>query len=73
MAWTLVNKDVSTCLMGVSRVEHMHSNLKALEVAQNWTPEKEAKMAEILDNNPLPALEWFEWKPLRPRREIATQ
>ena len=59
--------------MGVSRVEHMYSNLKAMEIAQNWTPEKEAKMTEVLGNNPETAFDFNKVAPQPPRRQIVTQ
>ena len=68
LAWVLVNKDVSSCIIGASRVSQLESNLKALEIAANWTEELEAKMNEILDNQPAPRMNWLKFQPYPPRR-----
>ena len=41
LAWCIKNPDVSTCLMGCSKVEQLHENLKALDVMEKLTPETE--------------------------------
>ena len=71
LAWTLVNKDVSSCIIGASKLSQMESNLKALEIAANWTPELEEKIANILDNQPSPQMNWLTWTPLEPRRQTS--
>lgn len=39
LAWCLKNPNVSTVITGASRVEQLHENLKAAEVAQKLTPD----------------------------------
>jgi len=39
LAWVLKNPNVSTVITGASRVEQLHENLKAAEVAPKLTPE----------------------------------
>lgn len=39
LAWVLENPNVSTVITGASRVEQLHENLKAAEVAPKLTPE----------------------------------
>ncbi len=47
IAWILKNPDVSTVLTGASRVEQVHENLKAGDVAERLTPEVLQRMDEI--------------------------
>ena len=53
LAWTLVNKDVSTCIFGASNVSQLESNLKAVEIAANWSIELEERINKVLDNEPV--------------------
>jgi aryl-alcohol dehydrogenase-like predicted oxidoreductase len=39
LAWCLKNPFVSTVITGASRVEQVHENMKATEVAPKLTPE----------------------------------
>jgi len=52
LAWAIANTDVSTCMLGFSRVSQVEENLKALELYKKWTPEIEAKVGAILGNDP---------------------
>ena len=70
LAWVLVNKDVSSCIIGASRISQLESNLKALEIAANWTEELEARMNEILGNQPTPPINYLKFQPYPPRRQI---
>lgn len=70
LAWVIVNKDVSTCLMGATRLSQIESNINALKIAAEWTPEKEAKMNSILDNQPVPRLEFVKYNLDTPRRSL---
>lgn len=71
LAWTLVNKDVSTCIFGASKVSQLESNLGALEIASKWTEELEDKIEEALGNQPDPAMDFNTFAPRRPRRKVA--
>jgi voltage-dependent potassium channel beta subunit len=44
IAWVLKNPNVSTIITGASRVEQLHENLKATEVASKLTPEVMARI-----------------------------
>ncbi|RSH91824.1 hypothetical protein EHS25_009194 [Saitozyma podzolica] len=56
LAWTIVNTNVSTCILGATKPEQIVENLKALEVYPKLTPEVVARIEKILDNKPaLPA------------------
>jgi voltage-dependent potassium channel beta subunit len=39
LAWVLKNPNVSTVIMGASRVEQLHENLKAMDITPTLTPE----------------------------------
>ena len=54
IAWNLKNPNVSTIITGASRVEQVHDNLQALEVAEMLTDDVMAEIEEILDNKPEP-------------------
>ncbi len=58
LAWCLANDDVSTVITGASRVQQVTENLKALEVAENLTPDLQESIEEILDNKPQPEQNW---------------
>ena len=38
VAWVIANKDVSTCILGASKVSQLDENFKALEVYKKLTP-----------------------------------
>jgi aryl-alcohol dehydrogenase-like predicted oxidoreductase len=52
LAWCLKNPQVSTVIMGASRVAQVHENLKALEAVEKLTPEIMAAIETILGNRP---------------------
>jgi voltage-dependent potassium channel beta subunit len=52
LAWCLKNPQVSTVIMGASRVAQVHENLKALEAVEKLTPEVMAAIETILGNRP---------------------
>lgn len=70
LAWILVNKDVSTCIIGASSIEQLKKNLEALELAERWNEEIEGKMNKALDNQPAPTLNWITWAPYEHRRNL---
>ena len=49
VAWTASNPNVSTVLLGASRVEQLEENLQALEVMAELTDERKARIEEIFD------------------------
>ncbi len=56
LAWCTLNPHISTVITGASKVSQLEENLKALQVAEQLTPEIVGKIEEILDNKPkLPA------------------
>eukprot|EP00344_Euplotes_crassus_P004296 CAMPEP_0196998346 /NCGR_PEP_ID=MMETSP1380-20130617/3762_1 /TAXON_ID=5936 /ORGANISM="Euplotes crassus, Strain CT5" /LENGTH=341 /DNA_ID=CAMNT_0042414893 /DNA_START=80 /DNA_END=1105 /DNA_ORIENTATION=+ len=71
LAWTLVNRDVSTCIFGASKLSQIQSNLKALEIAANWTPELEEQINKALGNQPQPEMILVKLTPEAPRRSVS--
>jgi voltage-dependent potassium channel beta subunit len=49
VAWTASNPDVSTVILGASRVEQVHENLKALEVMAELTEEQKSQISRIFE------------------------
>ncbi|GMF20730.1 unnamed protein product [Phytophthora lilii] len=52
IAWCVANTNVSTVLLGASRIEQLEENLKALEFEDKITPEVRAKIDAIADFKP---------------------
>ncbi|EJT49349.1 voltage-gated potassium channel beta-2 subunit [Trichosporon asahii var. asahii CBS 2479] len=54
LAWTLLNPNVSTCILGATKPEQLEENVKALDVYKKLKdqPEVIAQIEEILDNKP---------------------
>jgi voltage-dependent potassium channel beta subunit len=48
IAWLLNNPNVSSVILGASRVEQLRENLKAMDVVQKLTPEVVAKIEEAV-------------------------
>ena len=70
LAWCIVNKDVSTAIVGATKPEHMEENLGAIDVVKRWTPELEKKIEDIMLNTPKQPLNCRNWQPLPPRRNL---
>ncbi|RMG46846.1 MAG: voltage-dependent potassium channel subunit beta [Acidobacteria bacterium] len=58
LAWCLVNRNVSTVIMGASRPDQLRENLQALEIAPRLTADVLARIDEILGNRPEPERDW---------------
>lgn len=52
IAWCVKNPQVSTIILGASKVPHLHENLDALELAPQLTPEVMQRIDDILGNKP---------------------
>ncbi len=52
LAWCLSNQDVSTVILGASKLHHLEENLKALDDVAKITPEVKEQIDGILDNVP---------------------
>jgi len=56
LAWVIKNKDVSTALIGSSKVSQLEENLKALQFVDKITPDIAEKIEEVLKNRPDPGM-----------------
>ena len=54
IAWCLKNPNVSTVITGASRVEQVHDNMNALDVAALLTEDVMEAIEVVLDNKPEP-------------------
>lgn len=52
LAWCAKNPNVSTVILGASKVSHLEQNLKTLEYMNQLTDEVMVRIDEILDNKP---------------------
>ena len=53
VAWTIKNPNVSTAILGASRVEQLEENLKSLDTLELITPDVDEKIESILGNKPV--------------------
>jgi len=61
LAWAIANTDVSTCILGFSKLSQVDENLKAYELYKKWNDELEKKVSDILSNTPEPDMDWRKW------------
>eukprot|EP00826_Nyctotherus_ovalis_P012220 TRINITY_DN1320_c0_g1_i14.p1 TRINITY_DN1320_c0_g1~~TRINITY_DN1320_c0_g1_i14.p1 ORF type:complete len:362 (-),score=75.39 TRINITY_DN1320_c0_g1_i14:158-1243(-) len=73
LAWSLVNKDVSTAIIGSTKPEQLDDSLAAIEVAKRWTPEVEKKIEDLMQNTPDPEVNFRVWKSFPSRRSVALE
>lgn len=52
LAWTLVNSATSTCIMGADSVQQVEDNIACLKLVDQWKPEYEKELEQILGNTP---------------------
>ena len=69
LAWTIVNKDVSSWIFGATKVSQVEDNLKALEIASNWNQELEEKIETVLGNSPDMQYDFSRFTKFEPRRK----
>lgn len=55
LAWAAKNENVSTIILGATKVEQIKDNCKALALVPKLTPEVMEKIEGILENKPKPA------------------
>ncbi|KAF2103725.1 Aldo/keto reductase [Rhizodiscina lignyota] len=55
LAWCVANPNVSTVILGATKVEQIHDNCKALELIPKLTPEVMEEIEGVLQNKPKPA------------------
>ena len=68
LAWTIRNKDVSTCILGASSEEQLLQNIGALDFVEKITSEVEARIEAILGNAPVQERNFITWQPFAGRR-----
>jgi len=54
LAWAAMNPNVSTVILGATKVEQIHDNCKAIQLMDKLTPEIMEEIEGILDNKPKP-------------------
>ncbi|KAK3335240.1 NADP-dependent oxidoreductase domain-containing protein [Cercophora scortea] len=52
LAWAASNPNVSTVILGATKIEQVIDNLKAIPLLEKLTPEILAEIEEVLDNKP---------------------
>lgn len=57
IAWLLRIPEVTSVILGASKVSQLKENLKAVEVKSKMTPDVLGRIEEILGNNPVPEVE----------------
>ena len=70
VAWVIANKDVSTCILGASKVSQLEENFKALELYKKLTPELLTEIETILDNCPKGEMDFRDRCELNIRRNM---
>ncbi len=58
LAWTLVNKNVSTVITGASTAQQVVENMKVLDIVSLLTGDVLERIERILDNKPIPEPDW---------------
>lgn len=56
LAWAASNKNVSTVILGATKIDQIHDNVKALKILDKLTPEILEEIDVILDNKPKPTV-----------------
>lgn len=58
LAWAAKNPNVSTVILGATKVEQVHDNVKSLKLLDKLTPEIMEEIEGILGNKPKPAADF---------------
>ena len=70
LAWILANPDVSTIILGASRVSQLEENIKALEIYKKLDKDILLEIEKILNNVPKGEIDYRDWKELPTRRNM---
>ncbi len=54
IAWCIKNKNVTTAILGATKLSQLRENLKAVDLYTKLSPEVMTQIEEILQNNPIP-------------------
>lgn len=68
LAWVVKNPNVSTCILGTSKVEQLEENIKALDFVEYIDDNLEEEIDNILNNGPPIELNWKTFSFLDKRR-----
>ena len=68
LIWVLKSKDVTTAILGASKVSQLEHNLEALKLQDKVTPDILKEIEDVLDNRPVRRIDYRTWAPLPPRR-----
>ena len=68
VAWCTVNQDVSTTLLGASKMEQFEDNIKALELVKKWDKSIDEKIEAIFGTKPDAIMNFRTWTPYEDRR-----
>jgi len=71
LAWVIASKDVSTLILGFSKISQLDENVKALELYQKWNKTLESKIESSLENSVEPTINFRVFGPIAQRREVA--
>ena len=70
IAWVIANPDVSTVLLGASKVSQLEETIKAVEVYKKITKEDFLEIEKILGNAPEGEMDFRDWIQLPSRRNL---
>lgn len=71
LAWVLSNTDVTTLIIGFSKVEQLEENIKAIEIYHKWDKALEARIEALIDNAPEHRVDFRQFAPTAQRREVS--
>ena len=69
LAWILANPDVSTIILGASRVSQLEENIKALEVYKKLDKDILLEIEKILNNVPKGEIDYRDWKEINSKKK----
>ena len=59
IAWIVLNKDISTAILGAKKPEQLNENIKALEIVPKLTKEILEEIEKIMGNAPKGEIDYF--------------
>ena len=68
LAWVIYNKDVSSAILGASKISQIDDNLKALEIYKKLSKETLDRIEKIFETRPETPINYKTWQPFPPRR-----
>jgi len=71
LAWAAMNPNVSTVILGATKVEQIHDNCKAIKLMDKLTPEIMEEIEGILANKPKPAPTYGRSRIEKPKKRTA--